>query len=84
MPYIKKDRRASLSEIISSYDSPENAGELNYIFTILSLQYISEHGSTYQKFNDVIGALEAAKLELYRRRVAPYEDEKIKENGDVY
>jgi len=31
-----------------------------------------------------MGALEGAKLELYRRKVAIYEEEKIKENGDVY
>ena len=28
--------------------------------------------------------LECAKLELYRRVAAPYEDEKIDQNGDVY
>jgi hypothetical protein len=31
----------------------------------------------------LIGMLECAKLELYRRSVANYEDEKILENGDV-
>ena len=31
-----------------------------------------------------MGALECAKLELYRRVAAPYEDVKIMENGDVY
>ena len=29
-------------------------------------------------------ALEGAKLEFYRRIVAPYEELKIKENGEVY
>jgi len=32
---------------------------------------------------DVLGALECAKLEFYRRLVAVYEDVKIRENGDV-
>jgi len=31
-----------------------------------------------------VGVLECAKLELYRRIAAPYEDEKIVETGDVY
>jgi hypothetical protein len=31
----------------------------------------------------VIGALENCKMELYRRKIAPYEDIKIEENGDV-
>lgn len=80
MPYIKRERRAVLYD---RYEDPENAGELNYEFTRIALEYLGFQPN-YQRFNDVIGALEGAKLELYRRMVAPYEDEKIKENGDVY
>lgn len=32
----------------------------------------------------IIGALENSSSELYRRKIAPYEDKKIIENGDVY
>jgi hypothetical protein len=32
----------------------------------------------------MIGALECAKLELYRRLASPYEDLKIADNGDIY
>jgi hypothetical protein len=59
------------------------AGDLNYIFTKIINHYMNRKGEKYQHYNDVIGALEACKLELYRRRVAPYEDKKITENGDV-
>ena len=38
----------------------------------------------YAEFNEAIGAIECAKLELYRRMLAPYEDRKIAENGDVF
>lgn len=38
----------------------------------------------YVELNEVVGALESAKLELYRRIVGPYEDKKSAENGDVY
>ena len=38
----------------------------------------------YSKINALIGVLECAKLELYRRVAAPYENDKIDENGDVY
>lgn len=31
-----------------------------------------------------MGAADLARLEFYRRLIAPYEDMKIKENGDVY
>jgi hypothetical protein len=80
MPYIKQDERNK----IDGFDSPKNAGQLNYLLTITALQYWEENGRNYQAFNDILGALEGAKLELYRRKVAPYEDIKIKENGDVY
>lgn len=33
---------------------------------------------------DALGALECCKLEFYRRVAVPYEDGKIKTNGDVY
>lgn len=38
----------------------------------------------YSTFNDIIGALEAAKIEFYDRIVRPYEDKAIKRNGDIY
>jgi hypothetical protein len=38
----------------------------------------------YRRINEVMGALECAKQEFYRRVAVPYEDKKIKENGDVY
>ena len=63
---------------------PLNPGELNYAFTRMALGYIERHGKDYQHISEVIGALECAKLEFYRRLAAPYEDTKIAENGDVY
>ena len=79
MPYIKSYRR---DDVIT--DGADTAGELNYHFTEIALQYLNTHGKSYQILNDILGALEGCKLELYRRVAAPYEDEKIKENGDVY
>ncbi len=80
MPYIKQSRRAELH----SKNIPVTAGELNYMLTKLCIAYMSDTGNSYQSINDVVGALEGAKLEFYRRYAAPYEDTKIKENGDVY
>ena len=81
MPYITQNRREMIKYSI------ENPGELNYAITQLLIQYI-EHKNrgipAYTLINDILGALEGAKLEFYRRVAAPYEDQKIKENGDVY
>lgn len=80
MPYIKPERRHALWY---SDNLPKDAGELNYLITRTLIRYLGD-APNYQKYNDALGALEGAKLELYRRRVAPYEDTKIEENGDVF
>ena len=81
MPYIKESVRNALK---IGYRVPENSGELNYMITELCSQYFDGQGGRYQQLNDIVGALDGAKLEFYRRVAAPYEDTKIKENGDVY
>lgn len=78
MPYIKKELR----EFLDSCQNPGTAGELNYLFTKLAHKYL-KNNENYQAYNDIIGALEGCKLELYRRMVGPYEDTKIKINGDL-
>jgi hypothetical protein len=80
MPYITQERRdAILADAL-----PETAGELNFAFTLIAAEYIQRKGLNYQNINDVVGALEGAKAEFYRRVAAPYEDTKIQQNGDVY
>lgn len=80
VPYIKQQARVALAQ----GDLPVSAGELNYAITKLALAYFLDMGGRYAQINDVLGALEGAKLEFYRRVAAPYEDQKIIENGDVY
>lgn len=79
MPYIKRDDQKRLTNF-----SPDAPGEMNYLFTVIALEYLHKFGTSYKTINDVIGALEGAKLEFYRRVAGPYEDQKIKENGDIY
>ena len=79
MPYIPEDRRRKLE----SGFLPENAGELNYMFSDIIVRYLHHKGLRYQQINDIVGALEGAKLELYRRVAGPYEDKAIDKNGDI-
>ena len=81
MPYIDQNKRDNL---IYEGRVPEDAGELNYLLTIILDEYLEENGGRYQQINDIIGALEASKLEFYRRLVVPFEETKIQDNGDVY
>lgn len=86
MPYIKQDVRKQFRDEANLGENPSTVtpGELNYEITRKLTKYIEFNGLSYQTINDIIGALEGAKLEFYRRVVAPYEDTKIVENGDVY
>ena len=63
-------------------DWPGKPGTLNYMITKVVHWWLGENPN-YERYNAAIGVLECAKQELYRRKVSPYEDEKINENGDV-
>ena len=79
MPYIRQEDRD-----LVLFNEPLTAGQLNFVFTDRITQYVKDKGLSYQTINDIVGALEGAKLEFFRRVAAPYEDTKIKENGDLY
>ena len=81
MPYIDASDRADLEP--HSGREAMTPGELNYQITCLVDGYLAGN-LDYQALNDVLGALEGAKLEAYRRLAAPYEDKKMTINGDVY
>jgi hypothetical protein len=80
MPYITEEARQS--DHMLQYE-PRNAGELNFLITTFIRDYYNNK-PCYQSINDIVGALEGAKLEFYRRIAAPYENNKMFENGDVY
>ncbi len=82
MPYIKQEYRPTLDGPIQEL-KPNDVGELNYVITRIVQGYIARRGVRYENLNGAVGALECAKIELYRRIVVPYEDSKIGQNGDV-
>jgi len=87
MPYIKVDDRKKFKAVmfpflVSAELNRLTAGELNYLFTKIIDRQLDN--ANYARYNEIIGALECCKLELYRRMLIPYEDKKKKENGDVY
>ena len=88
MPYIKQERRDDImgksGKAYINIRQINSAGELNFSITMLIKEYLDINGISYQNVNEVIGVLECAKLELYRRVAAPYEEAKCKENSDVY
>ena len=83
MPYVDTIARNQLI-VQERPRPPRTAGELNFVITSLLDEHILLNGCSYDTLNKIVGVLECAKLELYRRIIAPYEDRKCRENGDVY
>lgn len=83
MPYIKKHHKKWIDDHIQNLNEyiGTDPGIMNYTITKLCIGSMPHR---YRDYNRLIGVLECVKQELYRRAIAPYEDEKIKENGDVY
>ena len=67
-----------LAVLTAHYGRPKLVGYLGPIDTI------DAKGLRYEHLNAVVGALDSCKAEFQRRVVAPYEDKKAGENGDVY
>ena len=82
MPYIKNNRRNVVSKVVTTMEDVgvKADGDLNYI-----LFKFCKHNVTpsYNNYKNFIGELNETIAEIRRRLLAPYEDEKIKENGDV-
>jgi len=83
MPYIKPEHRKVYDPFIHllPVNKATPAGELNYLITKILLE---TQPTSYAEYNTLIGVLECCKLEFYRKAVAVYEEEKIKQNGAVY
>lgn len=82
MPYVPRRDRVKLDDPTAW--GPSNPGELNYQLTNLCNNYLNSKGLCYETLNAIVGALECAKMEYYRRMAVPYEDGKMNKNGEVY
>lgn len=84
MPYIPENERPPIDAALKHLPANLTPGQINYLITQVSDQKIEDAGLSYATINDLIGVLECAKLELYRRIAGPYEDLKVSRNGDAY
>ncbi len=83
MPYIKQEKREQLRTLVNvlngTFYDMGVTGNLNYIL----YRVAKEHCHNYASFAAFIGELESAKLEIYRKLIAPYEEQKESENGSI-
>ena len=87
MPYIKPSQRPDIDKLVGplvahvkSLPVEDQDGSLNYAFTKIIKNV---YPMRYFHLNRALGILSAVTQELYRVVIGPYEDTKIKENGQV-
>ena len=84
MPYINQNRRPNFdAEIQDLITHIQDGGDMNFIFTRICHEFIKKFGESYANYSICVSSLENAKLELYRTKIASYEDKKMYENGDL-
>jgi hypothetical protein len=84
VPYIKQDNRKKFNSLIDTLANQIcDEGELNYVITKLIHTCMEKEEKKYSILNKYLGVLECVKSEFCRRIIAPYEDIKIEENGDI-
>jgi hypothetical protein len=84
MPYILASHRTDLDEPIEQLTAEiHTVGELNYVVTRLAMRFLGRVGMKYNNIAGVVGTLQLVILEMQRRIIGPYEDQKIQKNGDV-
>jgi hypothetical protein len=85
MPYIEQGARQKMKKAMGDLSAQiKSVGELNYAISKLCQLWLRQYKPiNYALLNNVMGVLESAKQEFYRRVVTPYEETKIIENGDI-
>ena len=86
MPYISKEKREAMDEIVDAMNwyEAEPDGRLNYVlFKYCKNRYYDKGLDSYNGYKNFIGELNKCVAEIRRRLLAPYEDKKLIENGDV-
>lgn len=82
MPYIEEKRRPDMNIIVNlmkGLDVKVN-GDLNYVLFAFCKRFIKPSYNNYKNF---CGELRQCATEIEREILAPYEDKKKAENGEV-
>ena len=82
MPYIEPKRRQELNYVVDYLESVrvDSNGDLNYILYTYCKRHVRPG---YARLRNYCAELRACATEIERRILAPYEDQKIIDNGDI-
>ncbi len=97
MPYLEQVQKDAIEpellKVLEAVEGLRAAAELDgrkplshetALKYIVCYLYMAWFRGGYTSLSHGLGALEAAKQEVYRREVAPYEDRAAARNGDIF
>ena len=82
MPYIKQEERENMDNVVEEMmiAGVKADGDLNYILFKYCKKFI---GPSYNNYKNFCGELRQCATEIERKLLAPYEEEKEKQNGSI-
>jgi len=80
MPYLTEERKLELAAGLT----PTTSGDLTYQIQQAIQTYLKTDRVNFARLAEVLGILEAAKVDFVDRVLLPYERNKRTENGDVW
>jgi len=90
MPYVKREIRRHLAKWLDGLilnlvnltsSGTRNSGVVTYVIYKILVDIYGR--GNYERRSNALKVLESVKLEFYRKILAPYEDKKAEENGDI-
>ena len=83
MPYIKRQKRPAMDPIVDLMKelNMQIDGDLNYVLFAFCKRHIK---LGYNNLKNYCGELRQCATEIERKILGPYEDFKIKANGDIF
>ena len=88
MPYIKKNERrhyeSGINLLVNRLSQRDfKPGDLTYVLYALAVRVMRSQQKDYVTLSRTRASIDDASFEFYRVEIAPYEDEKLRENGAV-
>lgn len=84
MPYIKQEERPVFQDFAWKCPALVNKGQLEYLITLLMINFMNSREHTYSNLHDCIYAVIHAAEEFKRTQLDPHEHEAELRNGSIW
>jgi hypothetical protein len=83
MPFLTAEKKRQMEKTKLSELNPKDALELSHVLHIVAKRYLGPN-VTHTKVNEVMGAFENVKQEIFRDKIAPFNRQAQHDNDNDY